>query len=205
MKKVCLNKNLYKVLIGCLILLIVGVTLFGVNFVVNNKLSTLFLQDTKSRVDSEELSKDIDIILNGYGLQKKTSGIICEEGNAEYDLYYKTEQSRGKSLFINAYPIFVASSKKYTEIEALMEIWLYTETHKLDFEVDGITLYFTAPDEIFDMLSPIEIYTTKQEFQSLYSTIENDDLSYRQKIKKLADEYIRKNAYKRKEGHMQVK
>ncbi len=187
-----------------LILLIVIVCIVALRLVIEKRIYLVGLAPINSDVSTEMLDKDIDAILALYGLTKEDSEILFGEGNSIYDMHYNRDNSKGKSIFINVRPVLFGSHKSYTEIETLMEIWTYIINRKFDCDIEGITYFFTAPSELFQGLSPNEIYMSKDEFLVLYSEIDGDNLTHYQKIKELTNIYVLKTNYQRKSGHIQV-
>lgn len=159
------------------------------SFVYRIQLAPLAPKDTV--VSVERLDEDIDIILELYGLKKDRADLLKEKQD-------------GYTIYINADPIFFGSHRSYTEIETLMEIWLYVTQHQFDYNINGITYYFRAPSELFQLLDSMRIDMTKTEFLSLYHEVYDDDLKHHQLVKKLADTYVVKSGYTRKPGHIQV-
>ena len=85
-----------------------------------------------------------------------------------------------------------------------MEIWLYIQSHEFDFNIEGVTFYFTARSQPFQVLSPTEIYMSKTEFIMLYNDCITDELPHKKKIEILTNEYVERKKYKRGSGHIQV-
>lgn len=176
--------------------------IFIAKIAVDNRAKIIYLKPQGETVGEEQLKKDVETILKLYGLEKDASRFIDDEGDSIYDIHYKKEG--GKSIFINASPTLPASKKDYTEIKTLMEIWLYIQSHEFDFNIEGVTFYFTARSQPFQVLSPTEIYMSKTEFIMLYNDCITDELPHKKKIEILTNEYVERKKYKRGSGHIQV-
>lgn len=176
--------------------------IFIVKIAVDNRAKIVYFKPIDEIVGKEQLEKDVETILRLYGLEKDSSRFIDGEGNSIYDIHYKKEG--GKSIFINAYSILPASKKEYTEIKTLMEIWLYIQSHEFDFNIEGITYYFTARSQPFQVLNPTEVYMSKTEFLMLYNDCVTDELSHKKKVEVLTSEYVQRKNYKRGPGHIQI-
>lgn len=163
------------------------------------------LSSVNTTVSTEMLSEDIDIILNAYNLKKDASKLLQGEGNSIYDIYYKKYGSDGKSIFMSVCPIGFENSNRYVEIETLMEIWLYVIQREFNYDINGITYYFSAPEPfIGGRARANEIYMSKEEFYSLYNQVNIDGLSHQEKVKMLTDAYLEQSNYQRRQGHIQV-
>ena len=197
------NRNIINKKGFIILLLIVIGSVLAIKILIDNRIKLVYLKPEDTTISEEQFEKDVDTILKLYGLQKDNSRFI----DSLYDIHYKQNGSGRKSIFINASPILLASNKEYTEIETLMEIWLYVQSYKFDYPIDGITYYFTAHSikSAFAPLAPNEIYMSRNEFISLYNEIDGDELSHKEKVKLLTDKYVKKINYKRHSGHVQVR
>ena len=75
----------------------------------------------------------------------------------------------------------------------------------MPFNIDGITFYFSAANEIFKMVTPNEIYMSADEFSNLYQKIDHGETSIKERKKLLAKIYVEESGYQRRSGHVQVK
>ena len=205
MKRYIFQKTNSTVLLFICVLTLCAVLAFKLAF--DNRIYLAGLSPTDTTVTTEQMDQDINTILNLYGLKKDTGEILHGEGDSIYDIHYKKDGLNGKSIFINVTPIFLqGSSSNYIEVENLMEIWLYINERNFNYDIDGITYYFTTP-ALKSMLAPLvpnEIYMSKSEFLSLYNELDIDKLPHHKKVKVLADKYVKKQGYQRKPGHVQV-
>lgn len=196
-----------KIRIIIIVLVVLVCLAFALKLVSDNRIMFAGLSKVNTTVATEQLDEDIDTILALYGLKKDDGEILCGVGNSIHDTYYKKADSEGKSVFVSVSPILFGSSREYTEIKTLIEMWLYVVDRDFEYEIDGITYYFTAPTlkSSLALLKANEIYMSKDEFMLLYSELENDGMKHKEKVEVLADAYVEKYGYKRGPGHIQVK
>lgn len=186
---------------GWLIAIIITIiTLFVILFMFFN------ISPAGSTVTQERLEKDITSILRKNGLQKDNGSMIRGNGSGYYWNYPKQDEAvESKVIDLNVRPRIVANLKNYVEVETLMEVWLYIKEREMPFNIDGITFYFSAANEIFKMVTPNEIYMSADEFSNLYQKIDHGETSIKERKKLLAKIYVEESGYQRRSGHVQVK
>ena len=203
MKKYIFQNTKIKILLTVCILTLCLVLVL--KLALDNRIYLVDLSPDDTTVTTEQLDQDINTILSLYGLKKETGIILYGEGDSIYDIHYKKDGLNGKSIFISVSPILYGSSN-YIEVETLMEIWLYAVEHNFEYDIVGITYYYTTPTlkSTFAPLRPNEIYMSKAEFSALYNALDIDELPHYKKVEELADEYVKKTRYKRNPGHIQA-
>lgn len=194
-----------KKVIAITLIIVVCILCVVIRVIFGNKLFFVRLSPVDSIVSTESIEKDINSILRVYGLKKDKSELFCEEGDSIYDIHYKKDGIKGDALLIHVRPILFGS-KDYVEIKTLMEIWLYITERNFEKSIVGVSYYFTAPElkSAFAPLNPNEIHLSRKDFMSIYSELDIDKLSHKNKVEKLTEEYIKKINYKRNTGHIQV-
>lgn len=195
--------NYKRTIFICLSVLITAVLIF-VSIYLYFFTTTLFRPTNAKYINSsyvagEYISEDkvydeINRILLNYSM----SGNISIIKN-KYDAYttFDNENENGMVIRVDTFSSTWVDITDYKEIEALMDICLFVEEYRLPFDIIGVSFWFKEGGQF---TSSLFIPLSKTEFGELYKDISGSGLSLHEKVKYMAEKWIKEVGYNRQPG-----
>ena len=104
-----------------------------------------------SYVTADMFINDVRKITDKYGLVAENRISIIKNEDSYYKFYVGGNLGKGYVVEISTSNTLFADKKRYIEIEALMDLWLYIIEHSFEFEITGISFSY---QEIYDIMPP---------------------------------------------------
>ena len=182
-------KKVWKAIIYFLaIILGIAFVLYGVN-----QVCIRVLAPKDSKISISVMERDIKKILNQYHIYGTID--FYENGELGSATFERQNPGRnGEVIYIDTFSKSFMDFKRYTEIEALIEIWLYLYERQLPFPIDGISYYFMQGGTF---THSAETKMSWLEFETLYREVEEKNITEEERIKKLTLAYIEQTGYTR--------
>lgn len=195
----------YKVLYIVISLLVI-ILLLAVCMHIFSKNENTLITPTGSHVTENIFINDVRKITDKYGLVTENRISIIKNEDSYYKFYEGGTLGKGYVVEIITSNTLFADKKRYIEIEALMDLWLYIVEHSFEFEITGISFSY---QEIYDIMPPFYktllpnvINISKEDFIYLYEKLDLSKQNREEAIKILSEVFVKQTGYVRNNGYV---